>query len=150
MPKSHIQSMKYCNLRIFSTSLKMCWCKTFDKYLNSSDLVILVLYLLSTDQRHNSLCSGVCYKQLVPGNVREHANHIMWFRVVKCGEVLLRSTIVWCVKAMRTISPPALITHQSNALTIISLVDTPHLIHNTHIRLRVETGLQYLWAKCKI
>ena len=72
----------------------------------------------------------------------------MWFRVIKCEEVLLRSTIVWCVKAMRTISPPALITHQSNALTIISLVDTPHLIHNTHIRL--ESGDRTLVLMGKI
>ena len=51
----------------------------------------------------------------------------MWSGVVKYSKVWYSKSMV---KAMRTISPPTLITHQSNALTIISLVDTPHSHHS--------------------
>ena len=59
--------------------------------------------------------------------------------VVKCSQVWYSMAIV---QAMRTISPPTLITHQCNALTIISLVDTPRLIHTTHVKIVIYNSHQ--------
>ena len=69
----------------------------------------------------------------------------MWSGVVKFSKVWYSNSMV---KAMRTISPPTLITNQSNALTIISLVDTPRLIQTTtHVEIVIYDSHQEMnWS----